>query len=453
MNRIQLDYTYVMPFLKEEEIFGMQAKVNDVHKMIEQRTGAGNDFLGWLDLASKFPSALVEDIAKTAEDIRKTSDILITIGIGGSYLGAKAVIDALTHSFNNNIPYKTPQVYFAGQNMSGRYLRDLTEVIQNKRVAVNVISKSGTTTEPALALRYFRKIMSDAMSKMQVSQRIFATTDAARGSLKKLAEKEGYKCYVIPDDVGGRYSVLTPVGLLPIAVAGVDIRALLQGAADMEKILSNPDLKSNPAYVYAVIRNLMYSKGKAIEILANFEPSLHYVSEWWKQLYGESEGKDHKSIYPASVDFSTDLHSMGQWVQQGTRNIYETFLWVDKAQSDTSVPDLEGDVDGFNFLTGQTFEYVNKKAYEGVTLAHRDGEVPNMTVHLPELNAYYLGQMIFFFEKACAMSGYLLGVNPFDQPGVEAYKTNMFALLGKKGYEEKSKELNAVLGQMQRKKI
>jgi glucose-6-phosphate isomerase len=337
--------------------------------------------------------------------------------------------------------------------MSAKYYEDFKEVLMNKRVSVNVISKSGTTTEPALGLRYLRDLMSQNMSKEQVRQRIVATTDKAKGSLKTMADKEGYTQFVIPDDIGGRYSVLTPVGLLPIAAAGINIGDLLQGARDMEKTLKDPSLKANPAYMYAAIRNLMYTNGKAIEILTNFDPSLHYVSEWWKQLYGESEGKENKSIYPASVDYSTDLHSMGQWVQQGARNIYETFLWVEKSRGQASIPALEEDLDGFNFLSGKSFDFVNRKAYEGVTLAHHDGRVPNMTVNLPELNAYYLGQMIYFFEKACAMSGYLLRVNPFDQPGVEAYKTNMFALLGKKGYEEKSKELNTILSKTERKVV
>ena len=451
MKNIQLDYTYILDFVKEKDIQKMQVKVNEVHKVIEDRTGIGNDFLGWLDLPSRVTMSEMDKINKVAEDIRKHSDILVVIGIGGSYLGAKSVIDALSHSFHNNLPHKTPQIYFAGQNMSAKYYEDLKEVLMNKRVSVNVISKSGTTTEPALGLRYLRDLMSQNMSKEQVRQRIIATTDKAKGSLKTMADKEGYTQFVIPDDVGGRYSVLTPVGLLPIAAAGIHIGELLQGARDMEKLLKNPDLKSNPAYMYATIRNLMYTNGKAIEILTNFDPSLHYVSEWWKQLFGESEGKDNKSIYPASVDYSTDLHSMGQWVQQGTRNIYETFLWVEKSRGNALVPSLEEDLDGFNFLAGKSFDHVNRKAYEGVTLAHHDGNVPNMTVTLPELNAYYLGQMIYFFEKACAMSGYLLRVNPFDQPGVEAYKTNMFALLGKKGYEEKSKELNAILAKTERK--
>ncbi len=453
MKSIQLDYTYVTDFIKEKDIFRLQSKVDEIHKVIEDRTGIGNDYLGWLDLASRITMKEIEDINKTAEEIRKSSDVLITIGIGGSYLGAKAVIDALSHSFNNSLPSKTPHIFFAGQNMSGRYLRDLKDVLQNKRVSVNVISKSGTTTEPALALRYLKAIMGESMAKGQVAQRIVATTDASRGSLKKLADQNGWKTFVIPDDIGGRYSVLTPVGLLPIAVAGIDIGQLLQGARDMEKILKEPSLRLNPAYTYAAIRYLMYSNGKTAELLANFEPSLHYMAEWWKQLYGESEGKESKSLFPASVDYSTDLHSMGQWVQQGARNIFETVLWIEKSQADTSVPELEGDVDGFNFLTGKTFDYVNRKAYEGVTLAHHDGRVPNMTVSIPELNAYYLGQLIYFFEKACAMSGYLLRVNPFDQPGVEAYKSNMFALLGKKGYEEKTKELNAVLAKLDKKII
>ncbi len=451
MKTIQLDYTYVLDFIKEKELLKMQTKVDEVHGVIEERTGIGNDYMGWLDLASRTTSDEIDRINKVAEEVQKSSDILVVIGIGGSYLGARAVIDALSHSFHNCLPQKSPKVFFAGQNISGKYLEDLKDVLENKRVSVNVISKSGTTTEPALALRYFRNLMSGVMAKGQMAQRIIATTDQSKGSLKKMADQEGYKSFAIPDNVGGRYSVLTPVGLIPIAAAGVNIGELLQGARDMEKFLKNPDLKSNPSYMYAVIRYLMYSNGKTAELLANFDPSLHYFSEWWKQLYGESEGKDNKSLYPASVDYSTDLHSMGQWIQQGTRNIFETILWVEKSRSGAQVPALDQDIDGFNFLSGQTFDHVNRKAYEGVTLAHHDGRVPNMTVNIPELNAYYLGQLIYFFEKACAMSGYLLRVNPFDQPGVEAYKSNMFALLGKKGYEEKTKELNTVLSKIERK--
>ncbi|MBX7152506.1 glucose-6-phosphate isomerase [bacterium] len=453
MKYIQLDYTYMMDFVREKDILKMQSKVTDVHKVIEERTGIGGDFLGWLDLGHRMPVSELESIVKTAEEIQKTSDILVVIGIGGSYLGARSVIDSLSHSFHNVLPHKSPQIFFAGQNMSGKYYEDLKEVLMNKRVTVNVISKSGTTTEPALALRYFRDIMQSVMASGQVKQRIIATTDAAKGSLKKMADQEGYRTFVIPDDVGGRYSVLTPVGLLPIAVAGININELLQGARDMEAYLKEPDLKKNPAYMYAVIRNSMYASGKAIEIMANFDPSLHYFSEWWKQLYGESEGKDNKGIYPASVDYSTDLHSMGQWVQQGARNIFETFLWIEKPRSQSAVPSLQNDLDGFNFLSGKTFDFVNEKAYQGVTLAHHDGRVPNMTVSIPEMNAYYLGQLIYFFEKACAMSGYLLRVNPFDQPGVEAYKSNMFALLGKKGFEEKNKELIETLKTIERRVV
>lgn len=453
MKPMQLDYTHVLDFLKEDEIFGLQDEVRRVHDVVERRTGAGNDFLGWLDLAGRTPDSDIDRIVALGEEIRKTSDVLVVVGIGGSYLGAKAVIDAVSHSFHNSLPVRTPQVFFAGQNMSGKYYEDLKEILHNRRICVNVISKSGTTTEPALGLRFLREHLEASMSKEQVSRRIVATTDSRKGSLKTMADAEGYRTFVIPDDVGGRYSVLTPVGLVPIAGAGIDIRSLIHGARDMENLLKNADLRQNPAYVYAAIRYLMYRKGKAIEILANFDPSLHYIAEWWKQLYGESEGKDQKSLFPASVDFSTDLHSMGQWIQQGTRNIFETFLWIDTPRSSSSVPGLKEDADGFNFLAGRTFDFVNSKAYEGVTLAHRDGQVPNMTVRLPELSPYYLGQMIYFFEKACAISGYLIGVNPFDQPGVEAYKTNMFALLGKKGFEQKTVEINKRIAGIQRKMV
>lgn len=453
MQRLRLDYTYVLDFIREKDIAKLQSKVDDVHKVIEDRTGIGGEFLGWLDLPHRHSIKELEDIVRTAEEVRKNSDVFVVIGIGGSYLGARAVIDALSHSFHAHLPQKTPQVVFAGHHMSGRYYDDLRELVANKRITVNVISKSGTTTEPALALRYIRDQMLEVMASGQVKQRIIATTDEKKGALRKMAETDGFKTYTIPDDVGGRYSVLTPVGLLPIAVAGININELLQGARDMADQLRSAKLSENPAYLYATIRYLMYSNGKGTEILANFNPSLHYFSEWWKQLYGESEGKDNKSLYPASVDYSTDLHSMGQWVQQGTRNIFETILWVERSSALSTIPRLDGDPDGFNFLEGKTFDFVNERAFQGVTLAHRDGRVPNMSVLIPELNAYYMGQLIYFFEKACAMSGYLLRVNPFDQPGVEAYKTNMFALLGKKGFEEKSSELTELLRKIERKII
>ncbi len=451
MSFLRLDYTYMLDFIREKDIVKMQSKVDDIHKIIDDRTGVGSEFLGWLDLPHKYTAHELEDLMRTAEDIQKSSDVFVVIGIGGSYLGAKSVIDALAHSFHASLPQKTPQIIFAGHHMSGKYLGDLKDLLQNKRISVNVISKSGTTTEPALALRFLKDAMLSVMASGQVKQRIVATTDANKGALKKMAETDGWKTYVIPDDVGGRYSVLTPVGLLPIAVSGVNINELLQGARDMADRLRDPSLKTNPAYMYAVLRYLMYSNGKAIEILANFEPSLHYFAEWWKQLYGESEGKENRSLYPASVDYSTDLHSMGQWVQQGSRNIFETLLWIEGQKGKATVPALESDTDGFNFLSGKEFDFVNERAYQGVALAHRDGRVPNMTVLIPELSPYYVGQLIFFFEKACAMSGYLLRVNPFDQPGVEAYKSNMFALLGKKGYEDKTRELTDLLNKIDRK--
>ncbi len=453
MARIVLDYTYIQDFVKEADLFGYQSKVNTIHEIIERRTGAGSDFLGWCDWPERIAAEEVERIGQLAEEIRKEADALVVIGIGGSYLGARAVIEALSHSFERELPSRKPAIYYAGHHMSGKYLSELADVLKGKSVMLNVISKSGTTTEPALAFRFLKDLMARIAPNTDFRIAIIATTDARKGSLKTLADQQGYRTFVIPDDIGGRFSVLTPVGLIPIAAAGISVEELLKGARDMSAMLKQTDLANNPAYFYAVIRHYMYTHGKAIELLSNFEPSLHYIAEWWKQLYGESEGKGHQSLFTASVDFSTDLHSMGQWIQDGVRNIFETFLIVDKPLAETKVPALPEDIDGFNFLAGRMFDFVNRTAYEGVALAHKEGQVPNLTVRIPELNAYYLGQLIYFFEKACAMSGYLLGVNPFDQPGVEAYKTNMFALLGKKGYEQKNKELQDVLQRTQRKII
>lgn len=452
MERIELDYTYIAGHLTEEEIFSYQDEVNRLHQQLHTKTGAGNDFLGWLDLPEKTSEAEIHRIEETAEVIRNEADALIVIGIGGSYLGARAVIEALSHHFPAQAGNK-PEIYYAGQNMSGRYLRDLLEVIEQKRCVINVISKSGTTTEPALALRIIGEKLKSRYGAEKTINYLYATTDGARGALRKMADREKLNTFVIPDDVGGRFSVLTPVGLLPIAVAGISIRDLMQGARDMMNCLMDTDLKKNPAYMYAVIRYALYRKGKAIEILANFEPSLHSLAEWWKQLYGESEGKQHQSLFTASVDFSTDLHSMGQWIQDGVRNIFETFLWIRRYPSDLKIPTLTDDFDGFNFLAGKLLDEVNERAYEGVRLAHMEGQVPNMTLLIPERSAYYLGQLIYFFEKACAISGYLLNINPFDQPGVEQYKNNMFALLGKKGYEEKNKTIQKTLSEMITKKV
>ena len=407
--------------------------------MLHEKTGAGNDFLGWIDLPVDYDHEEFDRIKKAAEKIKADSDVLIVIGIGGSYLGARACIEALTHTFYNSLSKeqrKLPQVFFVGNNISGTYLRNLLDVCEGKEVSVNVISKSGTTTEPAIAFRVFKKYMEDKYGKEEAKKRIFATTDANRGALLTLAKEEGYETFVIPDDVGGRFSVLTAVGLLPIAVAGIDIEEMMQGAAEGRSEYSNADVKENACYQYAAVRNALLRKGKNVEILVNYEPCLQYFGEWWKQLYAESEGKDNKGIFPSSLNFSTDLHSLGQYVQDGQRMLFETVLNVQSPKLDVVLEEEPVDLDGLNYLAGQTMDFVNKKAFEGTLLAHVDGGVPNLVLNIPELNAFTMGKLIYFFEKACGISGYLLGVNPFDQPGVEEYKKNMFALLGKKGYEE-----------------
>ena len=387
-------------------------------------------------------------IKKAAEKIKNDSEVLIVIGIGGSYLGAKAAIEFLSHSFYNNLPKdkrKTPEVYFAGTNMSGVYLQHLIDVVGDRDFSVNVISKSGTTTEPAIAFRVFKKMLEEKYGKEEASKRIYATTDKAKGALKTLADTEKYETFVVPDNVGGRFSVLTPVGLLPIAAAGINTDELMQGAADAVKDFSSKKLEENKALQYAAVRNILLRKGKNVEIMVNYEPRLHYFSEWWKQLFGESEGKDFKGLYPSSADFSADLHSLGQYIQQGQRMFIETVVSIDKPEVEFEIEKDEENLDGLNFVAGKTLDYVNKKARDGVILAHVDGGVPNLTVNIPEATPYHLGYAFYFFEKACGVSGYVLGVNPFDQPGVEAYKKNMFALLGKPGYEEEGKKLEEKL--------
>ncbi|GIM30533.1 glucose-6-phosphate isomerase [Clostridium polyendosporum] len=441
---LTLDLSKVASFLNEHEVNYMEEMVVSAHDKLHNKTGAGSDFLGWVDLPVNYDKNEFERIEKAAEKIRSNSDALIVIGIGGSYLGARAAIEMLTHNFHNTLSKdkrKSPAIFFVGHNISSTYIADLLETIEGMDISVNVISKSGTTTEPAIAFRIFKDYMEKKYGKEGAKERIFATTDAARGALKSLADTEGYETFVIPDDVGGRFSVLTPVGLLPIAAAGINIEEMMQGAADAREAYSVPSLKDNDCYKYAAVRNALYNKGKTIELLVNYEPSLHYFNEWWKQLYGESEGKDNKGIFPAAVDFSTDLHSMGQYVQDGLRNIFETVVNVEKARREITIEHSEENVDGLNFLTGKTVDFVNNKAFQGTVLAHNDGGVPNLIVNVPELTAYYFGQMAYFFEKACGISGYLLGVNPFDQPGVEAYKKNMFALLGKPGFEDIKAEL------------
>ena len=420
--------------MEKSEVDNLSEFVKVAHDMLHEKKGPGSDFLGWVDLPLNYDKNEFVRIKQAAERIKNHSDALIVIGIGGSYLGARAAIEALSHSFHNHMNDQT-QVYFAGQNISSTYLTHLFELLEGKDISVNIISKSGTTTEPALAFRIFRDFMEKKYGKEESKKRIFATTDQSKGALKELADKEGYETFVIPDDVGGRYSVLTAVGLLPIAVAGLNIDQMMAGAANAAVKYNNPDLATNESYQYAAVRNALYNKGKVIELLVNYEPSLHYVSEWWKQLFGESEGKDQKGLFPAAVDFSTDLHSMGQYVQEGRRNLLETVLQVKKPRIEMIIQEDPEDTDGLNFLAGKTMDEVNKNAFQGTLLAHIDGGVPNLVIEFDELNEYTYGEMVYFFEKACGISGYLLGVNPFDQPGVEAYKKNMFALLGKPGFE------------------
>ncbi|SKA85140.1 glucose-6-phosphate isomerase [Caloramator quimbayensis] len=444
MERITVDYSKTLGFLKEEEIENIKSQIIDAHDKLHNKTGAGSDFLGWVNLPYDYDKEEFERIVEASERIKKNSDVFIVIGIGGSYLGARAAIEMLNHSFYNVLSKdkrNAPQIFYVGNNISPVYLQDLLDAIDGKDISINVISKSGTTTEPAIAFRIFKDYLEKKYGKEEAKKRIFATTDKERGALKKLADSEGYETFVIPDDVGGRYSVLTAVGLLPIAVSGVDIREIMRGAKDAADEYKNIDILNNSAYLYAALRNILYRKGKTTEILVNYEPSLHFFSEWWKQLYGESEGKDNRGIFPAAVDFSTDLHSMGQYIQEGMRNIFETVINVEKAKYDVGIYEDKDNIDGLNFLSGKTMDFVNKKAFEGTVLAHNDGGVPNIIINVPKINEYYFGKLVYMFEKACGISGYVLGVNPFDQPGVEAYKKNMFALLGKPGYESQKEEL------------
>ena len=442
MSKITLDYSKTG--IEEYEIDFLKWQAEGAHKMLHDKSGAGNDFLGWIDLPVDYDKDEFTRIQKAAERIQDNTDVLIVIGIGGSYLGAKAALDALTHTFYNSLTKeqrKTPEIYFVGNNISGTYMNHLIEACEGKDISVNVISKSGTTTEPAIAFRVFKGLLEEKYGKEEAKKRIFATTDAEKGALLTLSKEEGYETFVIADDIGGRFSVLTAVGLLPIAVAGIDIEAMMQGAADGREEYGNPNVDENPAYKYAVVRNILRNKGKETEIMVNYEPELQYFSEWWKQLFGESEGKDQKGIFPASVNFSTDLHSLGQYVQDGRRNLFETVLNVTAPRLDFTLQEAESDLDGLNYLAGKTMDFVNKKAFEGTLIAHLDGGVPNIIINIPELDAYNFGKLVYFFEKACAISGYMLGVNPFDQPGVEEYKKNMFALLGKQGYEDLKEEL------------
>lgn len=445
---LRLDLSKVEPYAKVTELEKMAAMVKGAHETLHNGTGAGNDFLGWIDLPVNYDKEEFSRIKKAAQKIKGNSDALIVIGIGGSYLGARAAVEMLNSNFYNLLgkdKRNNPQIFFVGNNISSTYIADLLEAIEGLDISINVISKSGTTTEPAIAFRIFKDYLEKKYGVEGSKERIYVTTDKQKGALKSLADEVGYETFVVPDNVGGRFSVLTAVGLLPIAAAGIDIDEMMQGARDAREAYANPDLENNDCYKYAAMRNVLYNKGKDIEVLVNYEPNLHYFNEWWKQLYGESEGKDQKGIFPAAVDFSTDLHSLGQFIQDGKRNMFETVLNVEKAKKEITIGEVEGNLDGLNFLSGRTVDFVNKQAFRGTLLAHNDGGVPNMIVNIPELTPYYFGYLVYFFEKACGMSGYLLGVNPFNQPGVEAYKKNMFALLGKPGYEDMKAEIEAKL--------
>ncbi|RSD27567.1 glucose-6-phosphate isomerase [Mesobacillus subterraneus] len=444
MTHVRFDYSKALSFFGEHEVTYLRDFLKVAHHSLHEKTGAGSEFLGWIDLPVDYDKEEFARIQKSAEKIKSDSDVLLVVGIGGSYLGARAALEFLQHSFYNALPKEkrsTPQIIFIGNNISSSYMTDVIDLLEGKDFSINVISKSGTTTEPAIAFRIFRKLLEEKYGVEEARKRIYATTDKARGALKTLADEEGYESFVIPDDVGGRYSVLTAVGLLPIAVSGSDIEAMMNGAAQAREDFSHSELEENPAYQYAAVRNALYNKGKTIEMLINYEPSLQYFSEWWKQLFGESEGKDQKGIYPSSANFSTDLHSLGQYVQEGRRDLFETIIKVEKPRHEMVIEEAANDLDGLNYLAGKTVDFVNNKAFEGTMLAHTDGGVPNLVLTIPQLDEYTFGYLVYFFEKACAMSGYLLGVNPFDQPGVEEYKVNMFALLGKPGFEEKKAEL------------
>ncbi|MCF2626409.1 glucose-6-phosphate isomerase [Fusobacterium perfoetens] len=444
MNKLSLDLSKTLDFVSEEKLMGMEAEVNAAVKTLEEGTGAGNDFLGWINLPTDYDKDEFERIKKAAEKIKSDSDVLVVVGIGGSYLGARAAIELLSHTFYNKLSKeerKAPEIYFAGNSISGTYLSHLIQVIGDRDFSVNVISKSGTTTEPAIAFRIFKEMLEKKYGVEEARKRIYATTDAAKGALKKLSTEEGYETFTIPDNVGGRFSVLTPVGLLPIAAAGISIDDLMAGAREAQNDYK-ADYKNNDCYKYAAMRNLLLRGGKSIELLINYEPKVHFVAEWWKQLFGESEGKDGKGIFPASVDLSTDLHSMGQYIQDGQRILFETLIDVVSPDADVVIPFDEADLDGLNYIAGKGMNFVNQKAMEGTQLAHMDGGVPNIRIAVPKMDAFNLGYLFYFFEKACGVSGYLLGVNPFNQPGVEAYKKNMFALLGKAGYEKEAEVLN-----------
>ncbi len=439
MQNIKLDLSY--SGIAEREIYEYEEKVQEIYNNLNEKAKDKNEFVGWLKLPSSYNRKEFERIKKVAKRIRKNSEVFVVIGIGGSYLGARAVIESLTSNFANMFSKdirKSPQIFFVGNSISPNYINELIDCIGDKDISINVISKSGTTTEPAIAFRIFREYLESKYGANEVNKRIYITTDKKKGALKQLADEEGYETFVIPDNVGGRFSVLTPVGLLPIAVAGIDIDKLMEGAKDAQFNYSDSSIKYNQCYKYAVVRNILYKKDKTIEILANYEPKLHYLTEWWKQLYGESEGKDQKGIFPAGVDLSTDLHSMGQYIQDGRRNLFETVINIEKSKTDIKIKRDEDNIDGLNFIANKTMDYVNKKAMQGTVEAHVEGGVPNIIINIKELNEETMGELIYFFELACAISGNILGVNPFDQPGVEAYKINMFRLLGKPGFKKET---------------
>ncbi len=448
MSGLKVNIEDIFEFATEDCIFSLKEKVEQSLKVLHAKTGKGNNYLGWINLPTAITTDELKSINEVANDLKSKSEVVVVIGIGGSYLGAKAIIDALNHSFANHLKGENPMVLFAGQNICEDYHHELLDLLEKKSYSIVVISKSGTTTEPAIAFRLLKKHLEEKVGKQEAAKRIVAITDASKGALRQLATQEGYRTFIIPDDVGGRYSVLTPVGLLPIAIAGFDIASLVKGASESERA-TNQDVvfELNPACIYAAARNALYKKGYKVEIMVNYTPKLHFLTEWWKQLYGESEGKENKGIFPAGVDFTTDLHSMGQYIQEGERFVFETVVSVVNAKHKLLIPHNEENLDELNYIAGKRLSDVNRMAQLGTTLAHLDGKVPNIEIQIPEITEYWLGYLIYFFEKACAISGYVLDVNPFDQPGVEAYKKNMFALLGKKGYEEQGKLLREILGE------
>ncbi|XMB71519.1 glucose-6-phosphate isomerase [Mycoplasmatota bacterium WC30] len=439
---INLDYSYAKSFVSEKDLNAIQSEVTKARKTLDEKSGLGSEFLGWVDLPKDYDKEEFDRIVLAARKIRKQSKVLIVIGIGGSYLGAKAALEALTPYFPKR---RSVEVLFAGHNMSSTYLNELCDYLKNKDFSINVISKSGTTTEPAIAFRVIKKLLEEKYGLEEAKERIYATTDKEKGALRQLADKNGYETFVVPDNIGGRYSILTPVGLLPIAAAGIDIKSMLRGAKNARSYYSKQSIYKNDVHMYVAIRNILYRNNKSIEMLVNYEPKLNFVAEWWKQLFGESEGKNLKGLFVSSASFTTDLHSLGQYIQNGERILFETVLNVEKPNKEITIVEDDLNLDGLNYLKDKTVDYVNKQALKGTLLAHKDGGVPNLVINIPELNAYSFGYLVYFFELACGVSGYLLGVNPFNQPGVEAYKKNMFALLGKSGFEELKKELEKKL--------